>query len=101
MSMNLQVCFFDRFTVHLLKWSASEDTFILLDALEADAAELQEMKPRVCLEIGCISRSTIKSPLADVHAFASTGLDQDVSQRLLGLYWVAVVVRVSLVRYLL
>jgi release factor glutamine methyltransferase len=29
-----------------------EDTFILLDALEADAARLRALKPRVCLEIG-------------------------------------------------
>jgi release factor glutamine methyltransferase len=29
-----------------------EDTFILLDALEQDADELRELKPRICLEIG-------------------------------------------------
>ena len=33
---------------------AIEDTFILLDALEQDASELLELKPTVCLEIGCI-----------------------------------------------
>jgi len=30
----------------------TEDTFILLDALEEDAKELQALKPSVCLEIG-------------------------------------------------
>lgn len=32
--------------------SESEDTFILLDALEQDAIELQSEKPSLCVEIG-------------------------------------------------
>lgn len=35
--------------------SDSEDTFILLDALELDANALQEAKPAVCLEIGYVT----------------------------------------------
>ncbi|OCB91164.1 hypothetical protein A7U60_g1572 [Sanghuangporus baumii] len=41
-----------------------EDTFILLDALEADVEELLEAKPRICLEIGsgsgCVSTFAAK-----------------------------------------
>ncbi|KAJ3523465.1 hypothetical protein NM688_g8726 [Phlebia brevispora] len=48
-------------------YEPAEDTFILLDALEADTNELQEMKPRI---------------------YAEAGLDQDASQRSSGLYWV-------------
>ena len=33
----------------------SEDTFILLDALEQDVDELRDLQPRVCLEIGQVS----------------------------------------------
>ena len=29
-----------------------EDTFLLLDALEQEATELEEIRPLVCLEIG-------------------------------------------------
>lgn len=40
-------------------YEPAEDTFILLDALEQDATDLQQMKPTVCLEIGsgsgCVS----------------------------------------------
>lgn len=31
----------------------TEDTFILLDALEEDADDLRTLRPRICLEIGC------------------------------------------------
>ncbi|KAI0706066.1 S-adenosyl-L-methionine-dependent methyltransferase [Cytidiella melzeri] len=40
-------------------YEPAEDTFILLDALEQDALELQKLAPRVCLELGsgsgCVS----------------------------------------------
>ncbi|KAI0344141.1 S-adenosyl-L-methionine-dependent methyltransferase [Trametopsis cervina] len=40
-------------------YEPAEDTFILLDALEQDASELQSIAPRICLEIGsgsgCVS----------------------------------------------
>jgi len=40
-------------------YEPAEDTFLLMDALEADQQELQSLKPRVCLEIGsgsgCVS----------------------------------------------
>ena len=31
----------------------TEDTFLLLDALEEDAQEIRDLSPRICLEIGC------------------------------------------------
>ncbi|KAI0274872.1 hypothetical protein BC834DRAFT_850073 [Gloeopeniophorella convolvens] len=40
-------------------YEPAEDTFVLLDALEADANALRALAPRVCLEIGsgsgCVS----------------------------------------------
>lgn len=33
-------------------YEPSEDTFILLDALELDAVLLQRLKPRLCVEVG-------------------------------------------------
>ncbi|KAL5534632.1 hypothetical protein ACEPAG_1095 [Sanghuangporus baumii] len=45
-------------------YEPAEDTFILLDALEADAEELREAKPRICFEIGsgsgCVSTFAAK-----------------------------------------
>jgi hypothetical protein len=37
----------------LLRTAPTEDTFILLDALEAEADNIRSLAPRVCLEIGC------------------------------------------------
>lgn len=34
-------------------YEPAEDTFALLDALEADAPRLRDARPRLCLEIGC------------------------------------------------
>ena len=52
-SMSQQVCFS---SITVLKppifLSTPEDTFILLDALEQDMADLQQMNATVCLEIG-------------------------------------------------
>ena len=33
----------------------TEDTFVLLDALEADADAIRSLAPRLCLEIGRVS----------------------------------------------
>ncbi|KAI8393373.1 S-adenosyl-L-methionine-dependent methyltransferase [Radiomyces spectabilis] len=33
-------------------YEPAEDTFLLLDCLEEDASQLQDLQPRVCLEIG-------------------------------------------------
>lgn len=33
----------------------SEDTFLLLDALEQDAEDLKHQRPLICLEIGCVT----------------------------------------------
>jgi release factor glutamine methyltransferase len=38
--------------LHESVYEPAEDSFILLDALEADAAELRASKPTICLEIG-------------------------------------------------
>ena len=35
-------------------YEPAEDTFILLDAVEADFEDLREGKPRLCVEIGCV-----------------------------------------------
>lgn len=37
-------------------YEPAEDTFILLDALEADAERLRRDKPRLVVEIGCVHR---------------------------------------------
>ena len=39
--------------VLVLDTKPTEDTFILLDALEAEADDIRNISPRVCLEIGC------------------------------------------------
>ena len=39
-------------TVPVLDTKPTEDTFILLDALEAEADIIRSLAPRVCLEIG-------------------------------------------------
>ena len=40
------------FPLVVLDSSISEDTFLLLDALELDANALRAAKPQICLEIG-------------------------------------------------
>ncbi|KAI0768617.1 putative methylase [Trametes elegans] len=52
-------------------YEPSEDTFILLDALEADAEDLRNLRPRICLEIG--------SGSGCVSAFAGTVLGSSVA----------------------
>ncbi|KAG9013851.1 S-adenosylmethionine-dependent methyltransferase [Tulasnella sp. JGI-2019a] len=49
----------------------AEDTFILLDALERDAAELQAFRPSICLEIGSGS-GCVTAFIASVLGPAST-----------------------------
>lgn len=39
--------------VFVFQTEPTEDTFILLDALEAEADNIRSLAPRVCLEIGC------------------------------------------------
>jgi release factor glutamine methyltransferase len=36
----------------LLHFDTSEDTFLLLDALEQEAENLKALQPQICLEIG-------------------------------------------------
>ena len=36
----------------LMRPVRAEDTFVLLDALEADADAIRDLAPRICLEIG-------------------------------------------------
>lgn len=50
MCMNQQVPL-PRFVLHRFD-PTPEDTFLLLDALEADAQDLKNDHPNVCLEIG-------------------------------------------------
>ncbi|GJE85900.1 S-adenosyl-L-methionine-dependent methyltransferase [Phanerochaete sordida] len=59
-------------------YEPAEDTFILLDALEQDADELREVKPRVCLEIGsgsgCVS-SFVGAILGNSCLYLSTDIN--------------------------
>ncbi|KAG5458839.1 MAG: hypothetical protein BJ554DRAFT_863 [Olpidium bornovanus] len=43
--------------------SNSEDTFLLLDALEQDARALRDLRPAICLELGLPALVTVKRPL--------------------------------------
>jgi hypothetical protein len=40
---------------------STEDTFVLLDALEADADAIRDLAPRICLEIGRVRVSPTTS----------------------------------------
>ena len=41
----------------------TEDTFALLDALEADADAIRDLAPRICLEIGRVRVPLLRAPL--------------------------------------
>lgn len=63
-----------------------EDTFLLLDALESDAADLKSLRPVICLEVGrvvsCWARwSTVTEDLS------SLGLAPAACLRSLPRYW--------------
>jgi release factor glutamine methyltransferase len=45
----------------------SEDTFILLDALEQDAEQLKSMRPRISLEIGSVQLHSSETGIRRVH----------------------------------
>jgi len=49
---SLPLAFLEDNTVLVLEPEPTEDTFILLDALEAEADVIRSLAPRVCLEIG-------------------------------------------------
>ncbi|KAG8887331.1 hypothetical protein FRB98_000200 [Tulasnella sp. 332] len=55
-------------------YEPSEDTFILLDALERDASELQALKPTICLEIGSGS-GCVTAFVASVLGTVATSTD--------------------------
>ncbi|PCH33325.1 putative methylase [Wolfiporia cocos MD-104 SS10] len=62
-------------------YEPAEDTFILLDALEQDAEELQKMKPSICLEIGPGSGCVSSFVGSIVGASASLYLSCDINSR--------------------
>lgn len=65
--------------LHDSVYDPAEDSFILLDALEADAAELRARKPTICLEIGSGSgiASTFLSTIVEPSSalFLSTDIN--------------------------
>ena len=52
MYMNLQVALTPCLYFAVVNFPELEDTFILLDALEADTQDLKNDHPLICLEIG-------------------------------------------------
>ncbi|KAH9853044.1 putative methylase [Lenzites betulinus] len=60
-------------------YEPAEDTFILLDALEADADALRSLKPSVCLEIGSGSGCVSSFASAILGASASLYLATDIN----------------------
>lgn len=50
--------------------NVTEDTFLLLDALELEAETLKALKPLICLEIGYVCQRLILFPL-HVHLTSS------------------------------
>jgi hypothetical protein len=49
-----------------------EDSFILLDALEADTIPLRAARPSLCVEIGCDGSSMLRCRIDVPHAAART-----------------------------
>lgn len=52
-----------------------EDTFALLDALEQDAEELRETKPRICLEVGYMPQCQSEVLLHSLEIYEGQVLD--------------------------
>ncbi|KAF8499451.1 S-adenosyl-L-methionine-dependent methyltransferase [Gautieria morchelliformis] len=65
-------------------YEPAEDTFILLDALEQDAAELQSSRPLICLEIGsgsgCVSAFLAKILGSKACLFLCTDINSYASR---------------------
>ncbi|XP_028836429.1 methyltransferase N6AMT1 isoform X1 [Denticeps clupeoides] len=59
-------------------YEPAEDTFLLMDALEKDADRLQQLRPSVCLEVGCGS-GVVSAFLASVTGPGSLYLCTDVN----------------------
>lgn len=51
----------------------TEDTFVLLDALEADAEHIRALAPRLCLEIGRVLSKLCYHPYQDVDFASRSG----------------------------
>ena len=50
----------EQIAQRIFETTIAEDTFLLLDALEQDAQALRDLKPRICLEIGCVRSSVFR-----------------------------------------
>jgi hypothetical protein len=67
---------------------STEDTFVLLDALEADADAIRGLAPRICLEIGRVRVCPLRVVVRAVERFSSTNVSLDREPASSQLSWV-------------